>query len=147
MLPSLTTNGTAITPNGWQSNLALPQWLRLDLGEMYLVERYVYAARTDHTDGRNKDYEIYVSEVPLDESVGGHVNWDAGLISASGQFLSEYGSDDPANAGYQIVDLTPTVGQYVYMLAINAYGGYAGAGEVWVFGSPPGTASTKALNV
>ena len=137
--PEFTIDGN-FSPPEWQSDLPAPQWLRLDLADTYAVEQFVYAARTDNADGHIKDYEIYVSEAPLDETAGGHVNWDAALIAASGQFLNVNGSLDPANAGYQLVDFTPMVGQYVYLLGINTHTNFIGAGEVWVFGDSPGTA-------
>jgi len=115
-------------PPEWQSSFPAPQWLRLDLGEQYLVEEYGYARRTDHTDGYIRNFEIYVTDSDSTDPA----DWGTPVHTGT------MPPDLPLGVEHRFALDNPSVGRYVILLGLDTYTSFVGAGEVWVYGSPPG---------
>jgi len=107
-------------------------FLRIDMGETRTVStlKLAYLGRRDLINGRIKDYEVYVNNMPLTaigELAGGAVK------VAEGQFVN---TDSYGNAPVQHVEIRNVSGRYVYLLSITDFNGFAGAGEVWLYERP-----------
>jgi len=106
---------------GWLAEIT-NGWLKLDLGDRYLVQRFDYNPRPGDAQGRIQDYEIYVTDVDSTTKD------DWGTPVAAGTFLNE-------NSRQTVTLASPKNGQYVILYAVSGYAsGQSGASEVWVYG-------------
>lgn len=108
---------------------AFPHSVVLDLGKSYNVTGFEYTQRQSGTNGKMKDYEIYVSDSPT----------DFGTKVAAGTFL------DVNRA--QVVSISGgKVGRYVKLTGLNSIAGnaFGGAAELNVGGVLPAAAKPSA---
>ncbi len=109
----------------WQNGTgAFPHSVVFDLGKSYDVTGFEYTQRQSNTNGKIKDYELYVSDSAT----------EFGEKVASGTFL------DIARAQVVAVE-GGTVGRYVKLVALNSIAGnaFAGGAEVNIGGTVPDT--------
>jgi endo-alpha-N-acetylgalactosaminidase len=98
---------------------AYPHWIVLDLGASYNVDGFAYLPRQVGTNGRMKDYQLYVSDDPQ--------NW--GTPVSTGSFT--------IGTAETRLNFTATPGRYLRLVGLNAQNGgaFGGAAELNAFGS------------
>ena len=119
--PAITIDGSSNT-GFWGPQNSEYEWLRIDLGGRYSVERFDYQGRVDMGHGRVKDYVIYVTDVDSPY----RASW--GESAATGTL--------PNDALVHQITFDPKDGRYVILFAQSTHAGYMGATEVWIYGLP-----------
>ena len=111
----------SVSTIGWLAEIT-NGWLKLDLGDRYLVQRLDYNGRPSDYQGRIQDYEIYVTDVDSFSKD------DWGTPVAAGTFLNE-------NSRQTVTFTSPRNGRYVILYSVSGYAsGQSGASEVWLYG-------------
>ncbi|MEO8219911.1 MAG: family 20 glycosylhydrolase, partial [Specibacter sp.] len=106
-----------------------PHSVVFDLGKSYAVTGFEYTQRQSNTNGKFKDYELYVSDSPT----------DFGTKVASGSFLDV--------TRPQVIDIAGNkAGRYVKLVGLNSIAGnaFGGGSEVNIGGKVPGTTEPTA---
>lgn len=95
-----------------------PHEIQVDMGELYLVSQFIYYPRTDGSNGRIKEYELYVSD--------NKTSW--GTAVATGTWEN--------SAAPKILKFTPVPGRYFRLRALSEVNGNAwtSAAELKVVG-------------
>ena len=99
-----------------------PHWITIDLGASYDVGEFSYLPRQVGTNGRMKDYQLYVS---TDGQTWGTPVSTGSLLEGTAETKLTF---------------TPKTGRYVKLLGLNAWNGavFGGAAELNVFGTKAG---------
>ncbi|WP_449373737.1 discoidin domain-containing protein [Arthrobacter psychrolactophilus] len=109
----------------WQgSTTPFPHSVVIDLGKSYAVTGFEFTQRQSNSNGKIKDFELYVSDSPT----------EFGTKVASGTFLDVTRSQITAVSGGK-------VGRYVKLTALNSIAGnaFAGGAELNIGGTVPGS--------
>lgn len=112
-------NTSTIWHTAWGTNEPRPPHeIQIDMGESYLLSQMTYYPRTDSSNGRIKEYELYVSD---DKS-----NW--GTAVATGTWEN--------SAAPKIIKFTASPGRYLRLRALSEVNGNAwtSAAEIKVVG-------------
>lgn len=109
----------------WQgSTTPFPHSVVIDLGKSYAVTGFEYTQRQSNSNGKIKDFELYVSDSPT----------EFGAKVASGTFLDVTRSQITAVSGGK-------VGRYIKLTALNSIAGnaFSGGAEINIGGTVPGS--------
>ena len=112
-------NPTTIWHTAWgASEPQPPHEIQIDMGEQFLLSKLTYVPRTDQSNGRIKEYEVYVSD--------DKTNW--GTAVATGSWEN--------SAAPKTIQFTPTTGRYFRLRALSEVNGSAwtSAAEINVVG-------------
>jgi photosystem II stability/assembly factor-like uncharacterized protein len=112
-------NTSTIWHTSWGTNEPQPPHeIQVDMGESYLLSQFIYYPRTDGSNGRIKEYELYVSD--------NKTNW--GTAVATGTWEN--------SAAPKTVKFTPAPGRYFRLRALSEVNGnaWSSAAELKVVG-------------
>ena len=110
---------------GWSSgDVPYPHELQIDMGNAYQVQKFIYLGRQDGTNGRVKDFELYISN--------DKTNW--GTATYTGSFTN-------TAAPQTIILASPKSGRYLRFKALSEVNGnaWASAAELSVVGCTGGS--------
>jgi hypothetical protein len=118
----------ASTTTRWESTYSDPQWLYVDLGNTYTIDR----VRITWETALGKDYQIQVSDNATDWTTARSITNNAALVndysglSASGRYVRIYGTARGTMWGYSIYNLE-VFGSLTTSVDITNLGGAASA--------------------